>query len=305
MERIISLILPAYNVAEYIEACVESCENQDLGHDQYELVIVNDGSTDETPEKLRSLSIKYHNIKVVNQENQGLSMARNNGFAASSGKYIWFVDADDTLTVNCLSSLLAVMENHRLDALTVGPSIPFRNVFPSDFDETRDVSEVTTGVGMLIKSTRFVVGAWCYVFKRSFWQEHHFRFYPKITYEDTQLMGYVVSKVSRIASLTSFSCYNYIQREGSLMHSAETKHKLMSCAVIVNTHLQYARETSCAELKKMFEGSASANFIAGVRKIIALGGGRTCIESLWVRLKNAPVVCLDPPFCGRFTSTLS
>lgn len=97
MKPIISLILPAYNVEKYIETCVQSCEQQDLSKESYELVIVNDGSTDDTPEIIRTLSVTYSNIKVVSQQNQGLSMARNNGFKEATGKYIWFIDSDDII----------------------------------------------------------------------------------------------------------------------------------------------------------------------------------------------------------------
>lgn len=79
-EIILSIILPAYNVAEYIEECIESCERQDIPHDSYEIVVVNDGSTDCTLDKVQTLSIKYSNIKIINQSNQGVSVARNNGF---------------------------------------------------------------------------------------------------------------------------------------------------------------------------------------------------------------------------------
>ena len=80
MNPIISLIAPAYNVEKYIEACVHSCENQDLPRDSYEIIIVNDGSTDSTYSTIERLSGVYENIRIVTQKNQGLSVARNNGF---------------------------------------------------------------------------------------------------------------------------------------------------------------------------------------------------------------------------------
>ena len=116
MTPVISFILPAYNVDKYIEACVVSIENQDLPMDQYEVIVVNDGSTDSTLEVVQKLALLYSNIRVINQQNQGVSIARNNGFKITRGKYIWFVDPDDTITKNCLGTLVSTMDNSDFEA---------------------------------------------------------------------------------------------------------------------------------------------------------------------------------------------
>lgn len=288
MKPIISLILPAYNVEKYIETCVQSCEQQDLPKESYEIVIVNDGSTDDTPEIIRTLSVTYSNIKVVSQQNQGLSMARNNGFKEATGKYIWFIDSDDIIAINCLSTLVSVMEKFELDALTVAPSIPFRKEFPQSFNLLNDVSEVYNGLDFLLHSGKFVVGAWCYIFKRDFWVKNKFQFYPGITYEDTQLMAYAISKVSKVAALVNFSCYNYVQRDGSIMNSRPSRKKLLSQAVIVNTHLQYANETTNEELNNLFKRSASCAFIDGVKKIIQMRGDKGLIDEFLSSISCRP-----------------
>lgn len=278
MGPIISLILPAYNVEKYIEACIHSCEQQDLPKDNYEVIVVNDGSTDGTLNEIKKLTKIYPNIKIVSQINQGLSIARNNGFKEAVGKYIWFVDSDDIIAKNCLATLVSVMEKFELDALTIAPSISFKKEFPQSFNVSKDLSEVYSGLDFLLHSGKFVVGAWCYIFKRDFWSKNKFQFYPGITYEDTQLMAYAISHVSKIAALLTFSCYSYIQREGSIMNSRPTKKKLLSDAVIVNTHLQYSKETKNEELSRLFRGSASAAFIDGVKKIIQMNGDKDLID---------------------------
>ena len=145
MNPIISLIAPAYNVEKYIEACVHSCENQDLPRDSYEIIIVNDGSTDSTYSTIERLSGVYENIRIVTQKNQGLSVARNNGFKLARGKYVWFIDSDDCISSNCLGKCLEIMERDDLDALVVAPSVPFREIFPYKFDSEADVSKVYDG----------------------------------------------------------------------------------------------------------------------------------------------------------------
>lgn len=95
----LSIIIPVYNGQDYIAGCLENVLNQ-VNIDAYEIVVVNDGSTDDTPYILEKFTNKYRNIKVVSQPNMGLSMARNNGIAASYGKYVTFIDCDDLVGLN-------------------------------------------------------------------------------------------------------------------------------------------------------------------------------------------------------------
>lgn len=289
MEPIISLILPAYNVEKYIEACVHSCEKQDLPRDSYEIIIVNDGSTPPlTLNVINSLAGAYGNIVVIDQDNQGLSMARNNGFEYARGKYIWFIDSDDTITVNCLKTLVGIMDELGLDALAVAPKVPFLSEFPKGLRLVDNVSRIYDGPDFILHSGRFIIGAWGYIFRRNFWKSNKFQFYPNIYYEDTQLIGYTISKAKKVAALTSFSCYNYIQRDGSIMNSSPTKPKLLSNAVIIKTHLEYAENAVNSDLSRWFLASASGSFIDGIHKIIQMGGDKTLLDDFLSSLRSRP-----------------
>lgn len=288
MKPIISLILPAYNVEKYIEACINSCEAQDLPQNSYEIIIVNDGSTDTTANKIVKLSTIYKNIKVITQKNQGLSIARNNGVKEAKGEYIWFIDSDDVITRNCITTLTSIMEDLRLDALACAPSISFKESFPKTFDFQNDISKVYQGTEFLLHSNQFVIGAWCYIFKRSFWINNHFSFYPKIVYEDTQLIPYVISKATKVATLTRFSCYNYIQHPSSIINSPISKHKLLSTTVIVNSHLKYANETLAPKLNQYFKKSASSAFINGINKIIQMKADKKTLNEFLSKIDVRP-----------------
>ena len=91
----LSIIVPVYNVQDYIERCLTSIINSDLERIQYEIIVVNDGTKDGSMLVVNDYLKKYEHIKVFEQENQGLSSARNTGMAHAVGKYIWFVDSDD------------------------------------------------------------------------------------------------------------------------------------------------------------------------------------------------------------------
>lgn len=110
---LLSIIIPAYNSGQYLERCVSSCERQNISEEKYEILIVNDGSHDNTLDVAEDLARKYGNIKVLTKENGGSSSARNMGLDHAEGHYITFVDADDCLLPDKLNVLLsAVVENH-------------------------------------------------------------------------------------------------------------------------------------------------------------------------------------------------
>lgn len=288
MKPIISLILPAYNVGGYIEACVNSCEMQDLSQDSYEVIIVNDGSTDDTLLKISNLSERYKNIRILNQQNSGVSVARNNGAKIAKGKYFWFIDPDDIISMNCLATLISIIEQYDLDAFTVGPSIPFLDKFPKTLSLSNNISKIYSGVDYILYSEKFGVAPWCYILKQSFWIYNNFSFYPGIVYEDTQLMPYVLSKAKKVAALTKFSCYNYIQRSGSIMNSTVSKHKLFSNAVIINTHLKYANEALDVRLCRYFEESASRAFISSINRIIQMRADKKLVNDFFSKIIQRP-----------------
>ena len=93
----LSFIIPVYNVEKYIRTCIESIYQQDLDENSFEVIIVNDGTKDRSMEMIADLIEQHSNIIVINQENQGLSVARNNGIIKAMGEYIAMIDSDDLI----------------------------------------------------------------------------------------------------------------------------------------------------------------------------------------------------------------
>ena len=237
----ISLILPAYNVGSYLGKCIESCLSQDLNKNEYEIIIVNDGSTDSTLEIAQSYKSKNSNIYILSQTNQGLSMARNNGLKIAKGKYIWFIDSDDYIAKNCLKTVLNIIESQKLEIFGVGPKIQFQERIPENFNIANDIDEVVEGTTWIKNGIPFI-GAWAYVFERDFWVKNNFSFYPGICYEDTELIPKVCLKAQRISSFNKFSCYSYVMRPGSIMNSAINEKKIFDLSKILNSYLKYLSE---------------------------------------------------------------
>lgn len=118
MQRIkLSIVVPIYNMNKFLGSCLRSLLNQNIAQDLYEIICVNDGSTDNSKEICVEYLEQNNNIHYFEQSNKGLSSARNLGISKSNGDYIWFVDADDEIQKNCLATLLNEIYTNNLDIL--------------------------------------------------------------------------------------------------------------------------------------------------------------------------------------------
>ena len=112
---LVSVIIPTYNVEDYIGECLDSICNQTLN--DIEIICIDDGSDDSTLDKLNEYASKDDRIKVISQENKGPSSARNAGLDNALGKYIYFMDSDDYLELNALEKLTDIAEENSLDLI--------------------------------------------------------------------------------------------------------------------------------------------------------------------------------------------
>lgn len=106
---LLSIVIPIYNVELYVERCLLSCLNQNISISRYEIILVDDGSPDNSIDKI-SKWLDRENIILLTQSNSGLSVARNNGLLYARGKYVWFVDSDDWILENCLREITSYMD---------------------------------------------------------------------------------------------------------------------------------------------------------------------------------------------------
>ena len=111
----LSIILPVYNVEKFLPACLDSIYNQDIAEDEFEIIAVIDGSPDNSKAVLFDYSKAHKNIKVIEQENSGVSVARNNGLIHATGKYVWFIDPDDLIVKNCFKKIYESLEEYNAD----------------------------------------------------------------------------------------------------------------------------------------------------------------------------------------------
>ena len=190
----ISIIIPVYNVEEYIERCLLSCIKQDISHNEYEIIVVNDGSPDNSIAIVERIAMSYTNIKIINQENKGLSGARNTGIRHAKGDYIWFIDSDDWIAENCLKKLTNKLLNDSPDCLLVGVANVVNNKI---FRRKNFDSSAKSGIELLEKDVE--VCAPFAIWKSDFLKEHNLSFYEGILHEDIEFSPrayYLANKIS-------------------------------------------------------------------------------------------------------------
>lgn len=108
---ILSIIVPVYNLQDYITGCLDSIYDQQADEAQFEVIAVDDGSLDDSLSILQQYATQHNNLRVLHQQNGGVSRARNYAISVSMGRYLTFVDGDDTLYLGSLNSVLAAIQN--------------------------------------------------------------------------------------------------------------------------------------------------------------------------------------------------
>lgn len=108
----LSIIIPVYNTERYVSDCLDSCLHQNISFDDYEIIVVNDGSTDRSLSILEEYASKYSNMKLFSQDNKKQGAARNLGLKNAIGEYVWFIDSDDRIEYDCLNEILQLKKSY-------------------------------------------------------------------------------------------------------------------------------------------------------------------------------------------------
>jgi len=219
----ISFVVPVYNIGGLLNRCVQSICSQGLAFNDYEILLVDDGSTDGSSTICDDLQNSIPSVRTIHQKNKGASAARNTGIREAKGDYIWFVDADDYLEPNSLPDLLNYAVDNSLDILGFGLYIVFEDqaqVIKSKevyaFDD-RTNSTIVDGETFW-NEVDMPPSPWCVLYRRRHLIENGLKFIEGIYYEDEEFppRAYTLAKK---AAFINKKVYNYIQREGSIMRS--------------------------------------------------------------------------------------
>ena len=252
----LSIIVPVYNVEQYIRPCFESIFKQGLDENEYEVIIVNDGSTDKSMEMISDIISQHNNITIINQENQGLSVARNNGIKIAKGYYIFMPDSDDLLIENSLSPLLDQALKTKVDIIAAD----FIKMEDEEIAHYKHVpqKEITytekTGEQLFLEDLNpHQCYVWRSLFRRGFITENNLRFYPGIRYQDVPFTHECYLKAGRCLK-TTLLLNIYRRRHGSATFFFRlSKARDFSIAVAQTWKLTYLDGLSPKLLKKLKE----------------------------------------------------
>jgi glycosyltransferase involved in cell wall biosynthesis len=212
----VSVIVPVYNVEKYVEKCVASILDQT--EKDYELLLVDDGSTDNSGKLCDSLAETDSRIRVIHQKNQGLGGARNTGIREAAGEWILLVDSDDWIDPDILEKTLAVGERENADMVifayrTVDEAGKEMAIYREDIPKNRVLSTETCPEALLTAPC-----AWNKLYRTSLFRETGLEYPGRVWYEDIRTTPKLMAHAKRMVFIDDVG-YNYLQRQGSIMKS--------------------------------------------------------------------------------------
>ena len=239
----VSVIIPVYNGEKYIEACLKSVVVQSL--DGLEVILVNDGSTDSSGQIMEDYARIYPSFTYLEQENRGLSEARNTGLQYAHGKYIAFLDGDDLLPQAALLNLYRKAEETRAEMVAGNVATFGEYIGTNDFSlRNKEAGFTVSGEAFLteaIANHHYVPMVYNYLYRRSFIEQHGLRFEPGILHEDELWTPVALTKAKRVASINS-TTYLYRQHEASIMSSSKSGKRIASIGVVIRRLEEFIKD---------------------------------------------------------------
>ncbi|MDM5221857.1 glycosyltransferase [Peribacillus sp. NJ11] len=220
----VSIIVPIYNVEKYLVRCLDSLVNQTFN--EIEIILVNDGSTDNSIDIIEEFQKKYEFIEVINKINGGLSSARNAGIEKARGEFLLFIDSDDYIELNMVEMLYSAASTSNSEIAICKFSYVYSNNNDKEINTNEDYNKYKfVNNNQLIKLflLNIVSGhAWNKLVKRELFIKHNIEFPYGKYYEDAPTMMKLFSVVNK-CTLINDSLYNYLQREDSIIKSTDIK----------------------------------------------------------------------------------
>lgn len=210
----VSLIIPVYNVQDYIEKCMDSVVNQTI--DDMEIIIVNDGSKDQSKQKIERYLEKYPKIKYLEKENGGLSDARNYGLKFATGEYVAFLDSDDYVEKNTYEEMYNLAKKEKSDMV----ECDFIWEYPNRIRE--DIGSLYSSKKEMIEKARVV--AWNKLIKREIIEKANLQFPVGLRYEDVEFFYKIVPYINKV-SFVKKCLIHYVQRGDSIANTQNIRTK--------------------------------------------------------------------------------
>lgn len=246
LDSLVSIIVPVFNSEKFLKKCLESLSQQT--YKNLEIIIIDDGSTDNSEEIYREMLVTEHRIRTFKQENRGASAARNNGIAAAKGEYIYTCDSDDYIEKNTIEKLVGIISENNADFVIFnGTTFSAENGRDLGTYNRRGKYDPCSGMQMATKlfiNDEFKPGSPLAFFRRSFLTENKISFYEGIMSEDELFSFYAYNAAHTVAYLPE-QLYHRRIREGSVMTSSiGSSKKFISCYTVFIEMIKYCQDES-------------------------------------------------------------
>lgn len=295
-----SIIIPVYNVADYLEPCLVSVLTNDCGDS--EIILVDDGSTDGRSGPLCD-ELAQRNpelIRVIHQTNKGLGGARNTGIEAARGEYLLFLDSDDAIVPHMLDTLRKTIEKWQPDVITFWVKCVDEN--GAELSVTRHSAPTDRTVSLaecpaLILDTPSTPAR---LWRRRLFMDSGIRFPNRLWYEDLHTTANLLLGAERIIGLEE-SLYLYLQRSGSIMHSSNPN-RIGEIMTALDSVLNYYRDKGAAErYQTELEAMVVENIYFACYRLLRLDRKNPLMGQMLAYLNEKSPHYKQSPYYGRLT----
>lgn len=233
---VLSIIIPAYNAEKYIKQCLYSILYQNIDNSKYEIICIDDGSTDNTAEKINEVKKVFNNkIIYISKQNSGVSETRNLGIKKATGKYIWFIDSDDYIENNKLGDIIKVIESDKKDIFMVG------------FNYVDEVGKIIKKEKYYNDSNRYneilvngrMNNVWQLIISREFLKKYNIYFNSNYIIAEDMLFNLdMISKNPSIEFIDNY-VYNYRNNKTGIMNSIDEEKVYQKIYDVINAYFKY------------------------------------------------------------------
>lgn len=258
----LSIIIPYYNGENYIATCLDSLLDQDMKEDEYEIIVVDDGST-HSLDVLFSYIDKHQNIKYVKQKNARQSAARNKGLSNAQGEYVFFCDCDDYIVPNVIGKIFDIAIQQKSDVIFYNIIRQQEGEKPKSPIGDWKYKNYDSGMEYLNTCLQIIGGPYDFFAKRSFLVQHHLLFEEKMMMrEDLQFYLEMLIEAGRVTTLNA-QIYYYVQRPTSLVHLLG---KVQQNSQFIDNIIDYIVFLSTSTLSLQQQGKVTEKYIQKINE---------------------------------------
>ena len=295
---LLTYVVPVYNTEAFITRCLNSLVDQGLQDDEFEVLVVDDGSTDKSRDIVETVAARHPQVRLLCQHNAGVSAARNLALDHASGRYVQFVDSDDYLEAGSMQALLQRVVDEELDVLVFNYSMvdTAGNRLPSMRNDCWQSTAVASGADYLSQHcmTPYV---WRFLVRRDYLGKHRFDT-SLIACEDGALIAQFLLNAPRVAH-DQADVYRYVNRSDSAMHNPDVEH--LRRRIVSQVDAASSIDVTIRDFEERTGTKAPAS-VAGLRNVylyFSMTKALTCgyVDQVLNRIRQAglfPFPCVGP-----------